>query len=182
MSGNDAQNERHIHNSNKQDSFESNLEKTEIEGRGQKQPIPNLPDDNALDLDNTEAQLTAVNSPGLGTVFEAIDSEAGKERISLGELKRACPEFEDYALDGLSNWADAKQAAELARPMLGISKDAWFRAQQAMGSIGAIVTVAYLIERAGEIKSAGGYLRTLSDKAEAGKFRLRPMVESLLNR
>ncbi len=66
--------------------------------------------------------------------------------------------------------------------MLGISKDAWVRAQQNMGPAGAIVTMAYLVERAEEIKSAGGYLRVLSEKAEAGKFRLRPMLDSLMNR
>ncbi|WP_150526621.1 plasmid replication protein RepC [Roseibium sediminis] len=107
---------------------------------------------------------------------------AEPEAIRLSELKEACPEFAEYALDGLKSWADARKAADLARPMLGISKSAWLEAVEAMGQGGAIVVLAYLIERAGEIKSAGGYLRSLTERASAGKLRLRPMVESLLNR
>ena len=110
--------------------------------------------------------------------FERPDPEA----IRLSQLKEACPEFAEYALDGLKSWADAGKAADLARPMLGISKNAWHEAVEAMGQGGAIVVLAYLIERAGEIKSAGGYLRSLTDRASAGKLRLRPMVDSLLNR
>lgn len=110
--------------------------------------------------------------------FERPDPEA----IRLSELKEACPEFAEYALDGLKSWADARKAADLARPMLGISKNAWHEAVEAMGQGGAIVVLAYLIERAGEIKSAGGYLRSLTDRASTGKLRLRPMVDSLLNR
>ncbi|EFO34019.1 replication protein C [Roseibium sp. TrichSKD4] len=104
------------------------------------------------------------------------------ESIRLSELKEACREFPEYALDGLNSWADARKAANLARPMLGISKNAWHEAVEAMGQGGAIVVLAYLIERAGEIKTPGGYLRSLTDRASTGKLRLRPMVESLLNR
>ena len=105
-----------------------------------------------------------------------------QDQISVADLRQACPAFANYALDGLDGWRAARDAAELARPMLGISKDAWLRALNAMVPAGAIVSIAYLVERATEIKSAGGYLRALTEKAEAGKFRLRPMTGSLLNR
>ncbi|MEP2757542.1 MAG: replication initiation protein RepC [Hyphomicrobiales bacterium] len=127
--------------------------------------------------------MTAVNRSGHpGPEAKATDRTGAADRISILDLKQSCPEFSDYTLNGLNTWRDAVDAAELARPMLGISRDAWLRAQQAMGSAGAVMTIAYLIERVGEIKSAGGYLRALTDKAEAGKLRLRPMLDSLLHR
>ncbi|EEE48050.2 plasmid replication protein RepC [Roseibium alexandrii] len=175
MSGNDARNERHIQNSNKDDSFEYCSDNKEAGGRpsdvGQRQDLHHSGSEAGQGYQqDTEAHEIRGSAKG------------DPEQVSLGDLKRACPSFADYALEGLGNWSDARKAAELIRPMLGISKDAWLRAQQHMGPAGAIVTMAYLVERAEEIKSAGGYLRVLSEKAEAGKFRLRPMLDSLLNR
>ncbi|MBO9422716.1 hypothetical protein J7481_24640 [Labrenzia sp. R4_2] len=176
MSGNDARNERHIQNSNKDDSFEYCSDNHEAAVRGF--------DDETRDQYGQEAGQE--KSPNSQQDPEAHNNRGGAksdpEQVSLGDLKRACPSFADYALEGLGNWSDARKAAELIRRMLGISKDAWLRAQQHMGPAGAIVTMAYLVERAEEIKSAGGYLRVLSEKAEAGKFRLRPMLDSLMNR
>ncbi|MGS4887937.1 plasmid replication protein RepC [Roseibium sp. MB-4] len=175
MSGNDARNERHIQNSNKDDSFEHYSEKNET-------------DDRAADISQRQDLNHGRPEAGQGYYQETEAHEirgsakGDPEQVSLGDMKRACPSFADYALEGLGNWSDARKAAELIRPMLGISKDAWLRAQQHMGPAGAIVTMAYLVERAEEIKSAGGYLRVLSEKAEAGKFRLRPMLDSLMNR
>lgn len=179
MSGNDARNERHIQNSNKDDSFEYISDNNEAGGR-----VPVIRQWAHFDHNGTEAGQGHPLADPQGT--EAHENRGSAktdpEQVSLGDLKRACPSFADYALEGLGNWSDARKAAELIRPMLGISKDAWLRAQQHMGPAGAIVTMAYLVERAEEIKSAGGYLRALSEKAEAGKFRLRPMLDSLLNR
>ncbi|WP_346891152.1 plasmid replication protein RepC [uncultured Roseibium sp.] len=163
MSGNDARTERHIQNSNKDTSFEKSLEKTEA----------------AAISDLTGKQSNIANEA------EAKPTQSGRgesEQVSLSELKRACPDFCDYAVNGLNNWHDARTAAELARPMLGISADAWAKAVSAMGLAGATIAIAYLIERATEIKSAGGYLRALTGKAEAGRFRVRPMLDSLRNR
>ena len=175
MSGNDARNERHIQNSNKDDSFEYCSDNIEADGRGstarQRQ-----------DLDHSRPEAGQGHHQDNETPEILGSAKGDPEQVSLGDLKRACPSFADYALEGLGNWSDARKAAELIRPMLGISKDAWVRAQQNMGPAGAIVTMAYLVERAEEIKSAGGYLRVLSEKAEAGKFRLRPMLDSLMNR
>lgn len=161
MSGNDSRSEHHIQNSKTDISYEYFKENNEAAG--------------TADL----AASPLAEAPAV-TDWEAEASRA--EAVPLADLKRACPQFAEYALNGLVTWADARAAADLARPMLGISADAWGRAQKSMGLAGAIVTIAYLIERAGEIKSPGGYIRTLTLKADAGKFRLRPMLDSLLNR
>lgn len=188
MSGNDVQSERHIQNSNKKDSFEYCSDNNEAERAGDFDTSPGRHGageaENIAEAANVEA-LTAGNRGEANLSKRATEPAHGRnglEKVSIAELKQACPAFTDYALDGLDDWRAARDAAELARPMLGISKDAWLRALTAMGPAGAVVTVAYLIERATEIKSAGGYLRALTEKAETGKLRLRPMIDSLLNR
>jgi replication initiation protein RepC len=69
--------------------------------------------------------------------------------------------------------------AGLVRSMLGISPDAWQKARADFGETGAAIVVAAILERAGDIRSPGGYLRSLSDKARAGKFSVWPMLEAL---
>ena len=66
--------------------------------------------------------------------------------------------------------------------MLGISPDAYEEARQAFGNTGAAIVIAAILERADEIRSAGGYLRALTAKAAEGKFSLWPMLEALKNR
>jgi replication initiation protein RepC len=63
--------------------------------------------------------------------------------------------------------------------MLGISPDAWAKAKKAMGEQAAAVTVAVMLEKADAIRSPGGYLRTLTLKAESGKFSVYPMLLAL---
>jgi replication initiation protein RepC len=68
------------------------------------------------------------------------------------------------------------------RSMLGISPDAYEEARRAFGETGAAIVIAAILERADEIRSAGGYLRALTAKAAEGKFSLWPMLEALKNR
>jgi len=102
-----------------------------------------------------------------------------KAAISLGRLKRLCPQIVDYARDGIRNWADLVAAADLVRSMLGISPDAWRKARAAMGEETAAITVAVLLERAETIRSPGGYLRDLTRKAERSAFSIYPMLQAL---
>ncbi|AHK46440.1 replication protein RepC [Ensifer adhaerens OV14] len=44
----------------------------------------------------------------------------------------------------------------------------------------AAATMACILERAGHINSAGGYLRNLTDKARRGLFSLGPVLMALL--
>jgi replication initiation protein RepC len=64
--------------------------------------------------------------------------------------------------------------------MLGISADAWRAAREAMGDVEAAITLACMLQRAAEIRSPGGYLRSLTAKAQAGAFSPGPMVMALL--
>ena len=99
--------------------------------------------------------------------------------ISLERLARICPEISSYSKGGVRSWADLLAAAELARSMLGISPDAWRKAKAAMGDQAAAVVIAAMLERGEAIRSPGGYLRDLTEKADRSAFSIYPMLQAL---
>ena len=98
----------------------------------------------------------------------------------LGMVLSACPDIVDYARDGISNWRDFLATAAVVRPMLGISPSAWEEARGILGEVQAAVVVAAILQRHAMIASAGGYLRSLTRKAEEGGFSLGPMLMALI--
>jgi replication initiation protein RepC len=121
---------------------------------------------------------------------------ASSEPYPLGMVIEACPDVLDYAPAGrVRSWNAFMAAAVAIRPMLGISPDAWANAQEALGRMEAHVAMAVILQRAihsaeaesspgggatvsgsPAIRSAGGYLRSLTDKARAGEFALGPVL------
>lgn len=99
----------------------------------------------------------------------------------LGMVLTACPDIVDYAKGGISNWRDFLATAAVVRSMLGISPSAWEEAQTVLGETQAAVVVACILQRGAAIRSAGGYLRGLTRKAEAGEFSLGPILMSQIN-
>lgn len=162
LSANDTEFERHIQNSNTDNQFEKSIDKN-------KKPAMGAPE--------TKSGLTAVAD-------EREHGAAGGRRernaaVPLAYFLSACPLIETYARDGIKTWHDVTATAGLVRSMLGISPDAWQKARADFGETGAAIVVAAILERAGDIRSPGGYLRSLSDKARAGKFSVWPMLEAL---
>lgn len=116
-----------------------------------------------------------------------LESEEGREErntapltIPLGLMLKATPDICDYAPDAIRTWDDLVSTADLVRPMLGITLDAWRRACSIMGPESAAVTLACILQRHDTILRPGGYLRSLTDKAERQKFSPGPMVMALL--
>ena len=104
-----------------------------------------------------------------------------KRELPLGIVLDACPDIADMAQGGgIRHWRDFLAAAEVARPMLGVSPSAWREACEAMGEVQAAITLAAILQRSDQISSAGGYLRSLTDKAREGQFSTWPMVMALL--
>ena len=99
----------------------------------------------------------------------------------LGLVMKACPDIADYAKGGIANWRDLLATAAVVRSMLGISPSAWEEAQTVMGEMQAAVVVACILQRGAAIRSAGGYLRGLTEKARAGEFSLGPILMSQVN-
>ena len=104
-----------------------------------------------------------------------------KRELPLGIVLDACPDVKDLVPGGeIRHWRDFLAAAEVARPLLGVSPSAWREACEAMGEVQAAITLAAILQRTDQINSAGGYLRSLTDKAREGKFSTWPMVMALL--
>tara|TARA_R110002051_G_scaffold39155_3_gene82608 strand:- start:1937 stop:3253 length:1317 start_codon:yes stop_codon:yes gene_type:complete len=104
-----------------------------------------------------------------------------KRELPLGIVLDACPDLMDLAQGGrIRHWSDFLAAVEVARPMLGVSPSAWREACEAMGEVQAAITLAAILQRSDQINSAGGYLRSLTDKAREGHFSTWPMVMALL--
>ena len=92
----------------------------------------------------------------------------------------ACPDVVDYARGGIASWRDLLATMSVVRPVLGISPSAWDDACSVMGEHEAATVVAAMLQRSDAIASAGGYLRALTRKAEAGEFSTGPMLMALL--
>lgn len=99
----------------------------------------------------------------------------------LGMVLSACPDIVDYAKGDISSWRDFLATAAVVRSMLGISPSAWEEAQTVMGETQAAIVVGCILQRGEAIRSAGGYLRGLTRKAEAGEFSLGPILMAQIN-
>ena len=99
------------------------------------------------------------------------------EAFPLSMVLRACPEIGSFGPGGsIGSWRDMMSAAVTVRSMLGVSPSAYEDACEIMGQAAAAIAIACIYERAGQINSAGGYLRDLTAKARRGKFSLGPML------
>ncbi len=104
-----------------------------------------------------------------------------QEAFPLSMVLRACPEIVPYGQGGsIGSWREMMMAAVTVRSMLGVSPSAYEDACEVMGQAGAAIAVACIYERAGQINSAGGYLRDLTAKARRGEFSLAPMLHTQL--
>jgi replication initiation protein RepC len=119
---------------------------------------------------------------------EGADTMNGAEevrpegRYPLGMVLQACGEIHDYAKDGeIRTWRDFLATTAVVRSMLGVSPSAWTEAIDVMGELQASVVVACILERSTTIKSAGGYLRNLTERARVGEFSLGPVLMSQIN-
>ncbi|MGB3388506.1 MAG: plasmid replication protein RepC [Pseudaminobacter sp.] len=152
LNANESQIERHIQNSKPDSKFESES------GLGNK----NEASANVAETDNVRS--------------------LPKRELPLGIVLDACPNMLWLVKGGggIRNWREFLAAAEVARPTMGISPSAWEEARTAMGEQQAAIAIAAIYQRQDQINSAGGYLRSLTDRAKAGKFSVWPMVMALL--
>jgi replication initiation protein RepC len=150
LNANESHTERHIQNSNPEP-------KSESEQRYQKE----------------EASGSAGKTDNVRSL--------PKRDLPLGIVLDACPNM-TWLTKGaeIRSWRDFLAAAEIARPMLGVSPSAWDEAKAALGERDAAITLAAIYQRHDQIGSPGGYLRSLTDRAREGRFSTWPMVMALL--
>lgn len=159
MNTNDAQSERHHHNSNKESiELEPALEKS-----GAAAGVP--------DVDTNEPVAD-------------VDEQDTRHlpKIPLHLVIAACPSLKTFYQGEIRHWHQLFDAACHVRPAMGISASAWEEAQRFMGPEQASIVVAAMLERFADIRSPGGYLRALTAKAAAGEFSCGPMVMALIGR
>ncbi len=144
--------ERHIQNSNPDSKSESEY------GLGNKDEVSG----NAAETDNVRS--------------------LPRRELPLGIVLDACPNMLWLVKGGggIRNWREFLAAAEIARPAMGISPSAWEEARTAMGEQQAAIVLAAIYQRQEQINSAGGYLRSLTERAKDGKFSVWPMIMALL--
>jgi replication initiation protein RepC len=115
-----------------------------------------------------------------GIVARSDQDPSSQRRFPLGMVLEACPDIVDYARHGIFSWRDFVATAGLVRSVLGISPSAWEEASAVLGDEDAAVVVAAILQRGEAIKSPGGYLRNLTERARAGQFSIGPVLMSLL--
>tara|TARA_R110000787_G_scaffold90520_5_gene191031 strand:+ start:2814 stop:4034 length:1221 start_codon:yes stop_codon:yes gene_type:complete len=162
MSTNEVTNEQHYQNSNKDSyDFEPRLEKAQGEG-------------------SVSDPATALVAEG--RTDEPVPVDNNLPRIPLGLVLAACSEYRTYAERPVRHWHDLVRVADVIRPMMGVSPSAWDEAKQYMGPEEASVVILAMLERFGDIRSPGGYLRSLSAKAALGEFSCGPMIMALMRK
>lgn len=97
--------------------------------------------------------------------------------VEVRTVMQACPEFAFWArnMGGyLRDWGDLYRIAGDLKKIIGISDHAWLAAQEVMGKQMAAAAMALVFDKhaKGEIASAGGYLRGMTEKAGAGELHL----------
>lgn len=100
-----------------------------------------------------------------------------RSEVDIPMLMLTCPHFAEMAreMEGyIKNWDDLHRAAGKIRTIAGISENAWNVAQRALSPAVAAAAVALIFDKhtTGEVKSPGGYLRGMVEKAQAGELHL----------
>jgi replication initiation protein RepC len=145
---------------------------SEIQSANESQDEPQQSDSNIQDTFEFEPALEKARAPG----DVQPPREGQPKAYPLGFVLKACPDIADYAVDGIGSWRDLMATAAQVRGYLGISPSAYEDACHVMGQEAAAMVVACILQRAQHINSAGGYLRSLTEKARAGQFSVGPML------
>ncbi|MBY3542300.1 replication initiation protein RepC [Rhizobium laguerreae] len=173
-SGNAQHYERHIQNSNPQSIIElepaSEMKQdatADERSGGRAEPTVRIQKD-----EEKNGRVPAASS--------APTASAALKSFPLGLVLQACPEIAAYGPQGsVGTWRELMAAAVVVRSMLGVSPSAYEQACEIMGPENAATVMACVLERAGHINSAGGYLRDLTRRAEKGEFAIGPMLMAL---
>jgi replication initiation protein RepC len=140
-------------------------------------------------IQNSKPETKNESESGLGIKEEASGSASESSNVKslprrelpLTIVMDACSNML-WLVKGseIRSWRDFLAATELARPALGISLSAWDDAKAAMGEREAAITLAAIYQKQEQIKSPGGYLRSLTERAKEAKFSTWPMIMALL--
>ena len=92
---------------------------------------------------------------------------------------RACPQFHEFVIE--ESLRGKLATADIIRKSLHINDSAWRNAYQNMGTEETIVAIGIMLERQDSINSFGGYLRTLTERAQVGELNLMGSLIGLVH-
>lgn len=127
---------------------------------------------------NLPSHKTAETDSGINLDIEwSTHTNKRESNIDIPMLMLTCPHFAEMARESegyIRNWNDLHRAAGKIRAMTGISEDAWDVAQKTLSPAIASAAIALIFDKhtTGEVKSPGGYLRGMVEKASAGELHL----------
>ncbi|GAA5658229.1 hypothetical protein Brsp06_04613 [Brucella sp. NBRC 13694] len=104
--------------------------------------------------------------------------------VGLQDLLRAIPALTTYGMSRPRTWAELARLAPPICRMAGISEDARRRAVDQMGEQAAAIAIAITLQKFDEqkVKSPGGYLRAMTERAAVGELHLARSVFGLAAR
>ena len=149
-------------------------------------------DNNLAAADPTPAPSPEHNTPaarqwperGECSRAEPSDAAAAKFPPAWLILESLPASFACHLPDAAASEDDFLMAANLTRSRLGISPAAWREAGEVLGPQVAPLAIAVIASRAdaGEVRSAGGYLRGMISAARKGKLQLGRSLWGLVDR
>jgi replication initiation protein RepC len=106
-----------------------------------------------------------------------VREKSSKKGITLKTMMHACPEFAETGRSVcgyMKDWNDAHRAASKIASFVGISEEAWNKAQLILGPAVASAVIALIFDKhaAGDVRSPGGYLRGIVEKARKGELNI----------
>ncbi|KAB2739931.1 MULTISPECIES: plasmid replication protein RepC [Brucella] len=104
--------------------------------------------------------------------------------VALQDLLRAIPALTTYGMSSPRTWAELIRLAPQICRLASISEDARRRAVDQMGEQEAAIAIAVTLQKFDErqVKSPGGYLRAMTERAAAGELHLARSVFGLAAR
>jgi replication initiation protein RepC len=148
-------------------------------------PITNQPkaDNSATRNDDSEKPSSGHgNSPVFADPVSPEHSQQPLPAVTPKFVLTVSPELKPYLFRASPSWADLVEAANGLRQQLGISRPAWIDACQAMGRYQAATAVAVIAAKGETIRSPGGYLRGMTDRARDGELHLSNSLWGLARR
>lgn len=112
----------------------------------------------------------------------AASPELEEHKITPRFVLRVSPALKPYVVSQKPTWAGIVDAADWVRADLGISRHAWIEACEVMGRYTAAAAVAVIAAKSAEIRSAGGYLRAMTERAREGELHLGKSFYGLVER
>ena len=169
-------NETHIRTTNEPDPVKSNRFETKHAAGVAREGQGAEPAERAEDVDLDINWSTHGRGGG---------SKRGSD-VDIPMLMASCPHFADMARATggyLRDWNDVHRAAASLRPIVGISEDAWNVANRVLGPAVAAASIALILDKSttGEVRSPGGYLRGLVERAQVGELHLDRSFYGRLN-